>query len=267
MGNAMATSENGLFNVYRFFNTATGAHFFTSNEAEKDFVIATMPQFRFEGNSFDSNAAEGALGSTPVYRLYNLATNVHFYTANKSEKDFLVSSGNFRDEGISYYAYTDGSATGSTPLYRFFNTATGTHFYTDNEAEKDGIIANNKAFNFEGIAYHVGGPSGGSKTINLTTNADTPSAVSPAANTLGTAGVDIYSGVFDATGGGTTISNIDILEGAGGTDALNIRVASVSGGGSTIAPVSTNVETFFITNQVGSGAAFTLNFANIQGET
>ena len=207
----MATSDNGLYNVYRFFNTITGAHFFTSNEAEKNSVLANLPQFRYEGNSFDSNAAEGASGSTPVYRLYNLATNVHFYTANKSERDSLITSGNFRDEGISYYAYNDGSVSETTPLYRFYNTATGTHFYTDNEAEKGNIIATNAAFNFEGIAYYVGGHPTTSTTI---TAGPTVEAL------VGTSGNDRFVTTS------STLNTGDSFSGGGGTDVVEIQLSS-----------------------------------------
>lgn len=262
----MATSDDGLYNIYRFYNTATGAHFFTSNEAEKNNILATLPSFRFEGNSFDSNAVKDSTGAVPVYRLYNKVTGVHVYTINESEKATILATGSYNDEGIAYYAYNTPTGTETTPLYRFLNTATSTHFYTDNETEKANIIATNPALKFEGIAYYIGGPSASGSTINLTTNADTTTAVAPAANTLGTAGVQTYSGVFDPTGNATTISNSDILDGAGGTDALNIRVSSVATGGSTIAPVSTNVETFFITNQATTNP-FTLNFVNIKDET
>lgn len=39
----MATSDVGLYNIYRFYNTSTGAHFFTSNEAEKDSIVLSNP--------------------------------------------------------------------------------------------------------------------------------------------------------------------------------------------------------------------------------
>lgn len=104
-------------------------------------------------------------------------------------------------------------------------------------------------------------------TITLTTNADTPGAASPSANTLGTASTDTYVGLFDPTGNATTLSNADTLDGAGGTtDALNLRIASVATGGSTVAPMSSNVELFNLTNQATTDV-FTLDFTNIAGET
>ena len=53
--------------VYRFFNTAGGSHFFTTNEAEKDAVIQGAPGFRYEGIAFYSYPTQ-ADGTTPVYR-------------------------------------------------------------------------------------------------------------------------------------------------------------------------------------------------------
>jgi hypothetical protein len=155
----MATSDDGLYDIYRFFNTQTGAHFFTSSEAERDNVQNTLPQFSYEGNVFDSNAVESATGSVPVYRFFNTNTGVHFYTASEAEKSQVESLPGFNFEGTSYVAYESStSATETMPLYRFYNTSTGTHFYTVNEAEKDSIIANLPQYNFEGVAYYVGGP-------------------------------------------------------------------------------------------------------------
>ena len=106
---------------------------------------------------------------------------------------------------------------------------------------------------------------GAAATITLTTGTDSPGAVAPSANTLGTSISQTYTGVFDPAGGATTLSNADILDGAGGTDILNLRIASTSGGGSTIAPTSSSVENFFITNQSATNP-FTLDFVNIKDE-
>ena len=107
--------------------------------------------------------------------------------------------------------------------------------------------------------------AGAASTILLTTNADTPGAAAPSANTLGTSAIDTYTGLYDPSGGATTLSNSDTLNGEGNdADVLNLRVASTSGN-DTIAPTSTKVENFFITNQQTSNL-FTLDFQNIQDE-
>jgi hypothetical protein len=93
-------------------------------------------------------------------------------------------------------------------------------------------------------------------TTSLTTGTD---------NLTGTSGSDLYSGVVDLAGSGTTISNADILNGAGGTDQLDIRIGSLTTD-TTLAFVSTNIEHFLLKNQEANHD-FILNFANISEET
>ena len=38
--------------LYRFFNTATGTHFYTASVVERDSVVATLPSFKYEGIGF-----------------------------------------------------------------------------------------------------------------------------------------------------------------------------------------------------------------------
>jgi hypothetical protein len=267
------TQDKGLYDIYRFYNETTGTHFLTANESEKDSLIATNPAWKFEGNTFDSNAAPSDPEAVAVHRFYNATTGAHFYTGNEAEKDLVIATNPlFAYEGINYYAFTSPGEERQA-VYRFYNETTGAHFYTSNEAEKDLVIATNPLFSFEGVNHYVGGPAktdtdtSTENTINLTQNADTTEAIAPAANTTGTSGIDNYFGVFDPNGNATTISNADNLSGADGIDSLNIRVGSVSST-NEIAPVSTEVENFFIQNQVSEATddSFILNFSNISGE-
>lgn len=139
--------------VYRFFNTITGTHFFTSNSTERDNILSTLPHMTFEGTAFGSNAT--ADDGVAVYRLLNTATGSHFYTANYQEWfDLVHNNPAFNDEGISYYAYT-GSSDSNTPLHRFYNTLTGTHVFTASEAERENITSTLPQYNYEGVAYYV----------------------------------------------------------------------------------------------------------------
>ena len=148
---------DGVYDIYRFFNIKTGAHFYTGSAEEKDSVL-NSDGFYYEGNVFDSNALQNGEDSTPVYRLYNKINSVHFYTANADEKNTALATGNFNDEGVAYYAFKEDGADREA-LYRFFNPTTGTHFYTANEAEKIENEANNPGLNYEGVVYYVGGPA------------------------------------------------------------------------------------------------------------
>ena len=46
------TTGNGAVPLYRFYNTASDVHFYTSSESEKNSVIANLKHFRFEGISY-----------------------------------------------------------------------------------------------------------------------------------------------------------------------------------------------------------------------
>jgi lysyl endopeptidase len=140
--------------VYRFYNTQKGTHFFTQSAIEKDNVIATLPQFNFEGISFNAYTAP-ATGVSPVYRFFNTQTGAHFYTISTVERDNVRNTlPQYSYEGERWYAQT-ASGNGTIPLYRFFHKGNGTHFYTINPIERDNIINGLKIYAYEGIAYHV----------------------------------------------------------------------------------------------------------------
>ncbi|MEZ5702237.1 MAG: DUF1566 domain-containing protein [Burkholderiaceae bacterium] len=140
--------------VFRFFNSGTGAHFFTTSVAERDHIIANVPAFSYEGPAFHtSNAA--AFGLSPVHRFFNQQSGVHFYTISEAERAHIVANlPQFHYEGIAYYASTL-SGTGYVPLFRFYYAARGFHFYTVSEAERNQILANLPQYTYEGVGYYV----------------------------------------------------------------------------------------------------------------
>ena len=140
--------------VYRFFNSTTGAHFYTSSAGEHDFVIATYPVFRFEGTAFYAYTGQAA-STSPVYRFFNRQTGAHFYTISAAERDYVIATYPvFTYEGPSWFAQPapGGSATA---MYRFFNTQSGAHFYTISAAERDNVIVSYPVFKYEGPAYYA----------------------------------------------------------------------------------------------------------------
>ncbi|OOG89234.1 hypothetical protein B0E41_00695 [Hydrogenophaga sp. A37] len=150
-GQKLATT---LAAVYRFFNTQTGAHFYTTSTAERDNVLATMPFMTLDGTAFHA-ASVFVPGLSPVYRFYNTQTGVHFYTISQAERvSVLANLPQFTYEGVAYYASTMGG-TGYTPLYRFFHAAKGFHFYSASAAERDTIIATLPQYSYEGIGYYA----------------------------------------------------------------------------------------------------------------
>jgi hypothetical protein len=147
-----ADADNSAFQVYRFYNTETGSHFFTTSIAERNSVVETLDVLSFEGNAFDSNVTEA--NGTAVFRFYNKDNGVHFYTAAAEEAASLRLNAGFLDEGISYYAANDDS-NGGTALYRFYNTQNDSHFYTVSEAERDNIINTIGHYKYEDVAFYV----------------------------------------------------------------------------------------------------------------
>ncbi|RUP25614.1 MAG: trypsin-like serine protease [Curvibacter sp.] len=139
--------------VFRFYNTKTQAHFYTASTSERDYVIATYPQFSYEGTSFYAYM-NSATGLSPVFRFYNSTTGTHFYTISTSERAYVNQSlPAYRDEGTFWYAKTASDGSNSA-LYRFYNSTTGAHFYTMSSAERDYVISSLPKFAYEGIAYY-----------------------------------------------------------------------------------------------------------------
>lgn len=142
--------------AYRFFNTRTGAHFYTTDEAERTNVQNNLsPPFSFDGPAF-SVASAFSPGLSPVHRFFNSRSGVHFYTISEAERANTVANlPQFRYEGVAYHA-SQGAGHGLTPLYRFFVPSKGFHFYTANYSEKASIETNLSAtYTYEGIGYYV----------------------------------------------------------------------------------------------------------------
>lgn len=140
--------------VYRFYNYATGAHFYTPATAERDFVIANLPTFAYEGTAFYAYATQ-VTGSQPVYRLYNRNNRRHFYTASRDERDWVLATfAEYTSEGVSYYAQS-GSGGSASPVYRFYAAVKNAHFFTISEADRTFVLRDLPAYASEGVAYHA----------------------------------------------------------------------------------------------------------------
>lgn len=164
LGNTESPHKTASFTIYststtlvfRFYNVATGTHFYTASFAERNTVIATLGAiYRYEGLSYTVDTSVAA-NSVPLYRFYNMRTGTHFYTASGAEKDNVVAtmSSIYHLDGVAYTVSAWNA--GATPVYRFYNVRTGTHFYTADENEKASVIANLGAtYRFEGPAFYI----------------------------------------------------------------------------------------------------------------
>ena len=91
-----------------------------------------------------------------MHRLYNPNSGEHFYTANTSEKDGLVTAG-WKYEGEGWKA----PSWSEDPVYRLYNPNAGDHHYTVSKAERDNLVS--VGWSYEGIGWY----SDADKTVPL----------------------------------------------------------------------------------------------------
>ncbi|WP_052055708.1 Calx-beta domain-containing protein [Myxosarcina sp. GI1] len=141
--------------VYRFFNPTAGAHFYTADKVERDYVRDNLDNYDYEGESYVT--VDPVSGSSPeeVYRFFNSTTGVHLYTTDENERDYIINNlDNFAYENIKFHAY-ETEIAGTVPIYRFYEPTIGVHFYTPNEDEKTYVENNLSNYTYEGIAYYA----------------------------------------------------------------------------------------------------------------
>ncbi len=81
---------SGVKPVYRFFNTDTGAHLYTTDENEKGVIEDTLPNYNFEGikyYAFESEPTE--IDTIPVFRMLNNDSGSHLYTIDQNELNYI----------------------------------------------------------------------------------------------------------------------------------------------------------------------------------
>ncbi|MEM8719263.1 MAG: Calx-beta domain-containing protein [Cyanobacteria bacterium P01_G01_bin.39] len=141
--------------VFRFFDSASGAYFYTASQTERDFVDDNLTNFVQEESSFAGVDPDSSDQEIEIFRFFNSATGGYLYTGDDSERDFIESnSPEFALEGVAFSAF-ESDIDDSIPVYRFFETNAGVHLYTANEAEKTFIEDNLSNFNLEGIAFYA----------------------------------------------------------------------------------------------------------------
>lgn len=95
----------GAVPVYRFFNSSTGVHLYTSSVVERDAVTENLPNYTSEGIAYYGYESQQE-GSVALYRFYNSGLDAHFYTPSIEERDEFLASSAYTPEGedgIAYY--------------------------------------------------------------------------------------------------------------------------------------------------------------------
>ncbi|MGM9427135.1 PKD domain-containing protein [Hydrogenophaga sp. MI9] len=191
--------------AYRFYNTGTGAHFYTTSATEADNLVANFSSpFHLEGPAFWVTKTLSS-GLSPVHRFFNAQNGVHFYTISEAERASLVaSSSEYSYEGVAYYA-SQVAGAGLVPLYRFYVPSKGVHFYTTSETEKSSIQANLSAtYRFEGVGYYVLDSASQTRAPDLGQTSTTVVAQLEATRLSGPAPLAVQ---FDASGTTSSLSS------------------------------------------------------------
>ena len=98
----------GAEEVYRFFNNDTGAHLFTMDVNEKDYILDNLDNYTLEGVAYYAFEAQPEnIETVPVYRMLNNQTGSHLLTSDRNEFEsiqknlphFSVEAAN----GVAFY--------------------------------------------------------------------------------------------------------------------------------------------------------------------
>jgi hypothetical protein len=102
--------------VFRFFHTQLGTHFYTASSAERDQVIAQFSDtYTFEGPAYSASATP-LEGYNAVYRFFHKQQGSHFYTASAAERDNVIAQypDIYTFEGAAYFVPPDRGSIPST---------------------------------------------------------------------------------------------------------------------------------------------------------
>lgn len=91
--------------LFRFYRPGTASHFYTADPAERDRVLATLAQvYAYDGPTYAVSPVPDA-GRLPVYRFFHRRNGSHFYTADETEKEHVISalSGTYQYEGPAFW--------------------------------------------------------------------------------------------------------------------------------------------------------------------
>lgn len=148
--------------VWEFENEDTGKRFYTTDATERDHVYSM--NFQPVGIAFHTRKANDP-NSVPVYRLYNLREDYHFWTPNAAERNSLINTGQWRDEGVKFYMDPPHANTGD-PVRRLYSTQKGgQHILTSDGNAIKRLLAS--GYRNEGVAF---------VTVSRNTQASIPAA-------------------------------------------------------------------------------------------
>jgi hypothetical protein len=242
--------------MFRAYNPNADFHFFTTSFPQFNNAVAAGYQDEATSRAGFAVYTEQESGSTPLFRLYNLERGFHYYTANATEKAFLLSlnppqgdpnfgSIGWRDEGVEGYIFTSAQP-GTTTIYRLYNNVSGVHLFTESQATRNAILSQFPGIWVEhanlGFAFAItgsntlagSGGSGAARSASLQSASALGTSVSSAMQETRTAfsrsvtASDQPSGINVASALSTADSTVDAvaLQTAGSSD-IGVESAAV----------------------------------------
>ncbi len=127
----LALPANAQNLVVQYDRAGNNATFFTANEAEANFIDATLAEaYRKRGPAFAAWVS-AQRDTVPVYRFYNPVTLAHFFTADEAEKNALTATPAGRGwqyENVAFHVYrTPGEDR--VPVGRMWDSNKSVHRY------------------------------------------------------------------------------------------------------------------------------------------
>ncbi|MGY3408350.1 hypothetical protein ACVWZV_004463 [Bradyrhizobium sp. GM5.1] len=101
----LASNDLTTSRAERFFDSATGDHFYTLSPAEANQIRATLPTYHDEGAPWGT--PDKGTNTIDVFRFFDAATGAHFLTSSTVERDFIIAhTPTLHFEGVAYESYT-----------------------------------------------------------------------------------------------------------------------------------------------------------------
>ena len=144
-------------NVYRFYHSDRGIHFYTPSVAERDQITGNPNWgYNYEGVAYQSISESG----TQLFRFYHASKGYHFLTSSEEEANNVIkhsigegfdvvtgqgitASNNgwgYTYEGRSFRVSSEKTENTSTEVHRFYHAQRGVHFYSSSLEEVSSVI-------------------------------------------------------------------------------------------------------------------------------
>ena len=93
--------------VFRFYVSPEGRHFYTASEGERDIVLGDQEAFsgwQYEGLAFSAySTGDYPEDAVAVVRYFNVETGSHLYSTSAVEQDLLNQDSSWMNEGVAWY--------------------------------------------------------------------------------------------------------------------------------------------------------------------